>query len=36
VHPKIDSDDALNKFMQRPALGDDIGLYAAGSIASTL
>jgi hypothetical protein len=36
VHPKIETDEALKSFLERPEFGDDIGLIAAASVASTL
>lgn len=36
VHDKISTEDAMKKFMVRPEHGDDLGLYAAGFVASNL
>ena len=36
IHSKIDTEDALSSFLVRPEFGDDLGLIAAGSVASKL
>jgi fructokinase len=36
IHKRIDSDEAMALFLVRPEHGDDLGLIAAGSIATKL